>query len=61
MKCQGSADELTNVKSLRHLIKSKRPGKEVRDVLSKVQEACEKLIRKHEELTKLIEDGKEFE
>ena len=48
-------------KSLRHLIKSKRPGKEVRDVLSKVQEAYEKLIEKHEEFTKLIEDEKEFE
>ncbi|XP_068711858.1 uncharacterized protein [Montipora foliosa] len=49
------------VKSLRHLIESKRPGKEVRDVLSKVQEAYEKLIEKHEEFTKLIEDEKEFE
>ena len=48
-------------KSLRHLIESKRPGKEVRDVLSKVQEAYEKLIEKHEEFTKLIEDEKEFE
>ena len=47
-------------KSLRHLIESK-PGKEVRDVLSKVQEAYEKLIEKHEEFTKLIEDEKEFE
>ena len=48
-------------KSLRHLIESKRPRKEVRDVLSKVQEAYEKLIEKHEEFTKLIEDEKEFE
>ena len=48
-------------KSLRYLIESKRPGKEVRDVLSKVQEAYEKLIEKHEEFTKLIEDEKEFE
>ena len=48
-------------KSLRHLIESKRPGKEVRDVLSKVQEAYEKLIERHEEFTKLIEDEKEFE
>ena len=49
------------VKSPRHLIESKRPGKEVRDVLSRVQEAYEKLIGKHEEFTKLIEDEKEFE
>ena len=48
-------------KSLRHLIESTRPGKEVRDVFSKVQEAYEKLIEKHEEFTKLIEDEKEFE
>ena len=49
------------VKSLPHLIESKRPGKEVSDVLSKVQEAYENLIGKHEEFTKLIEDEKEFE
>ena len=30
-------------KSLRHLIESKPPGKEVREVLSKVQEAYDKL------------------
>ena len=48
-------------KSLRHLIESKRPGKEVRDALSKVQEAYDKLIENHEEFTKLIEDDKEFE
>ena len=48
-------------KSLRRLIESKRPGKEVRDVLSKVQEAYDKLIENHEEFTKLIEDDKEFE
>ena len=48
-------------KSLRHLIESKRPGKEVREVLSKVQEAYDKLIENHEEFTKLIEDDKEFE
>ena len=48
-------------KSLRHLIESKRPGKEVRDVLSKVQAAHDKLIENHEEFTKLIEDDKEFE
>ena len=48
-------------KSHRHLIENKRPGKEVRDVLSKVQEAHDKLIENHEEFTKLIEDDKEFE
>ena len=48
-------------KSLRHLIQSKRPGKEVSDVLFKVQKAYETLIDKHEEFTKLIEDDKEFE
>ena len=48
-------------KSLYHLIESKRLGKEVRDVLSKVQEAYDKLIENHEEFTKLIEDDKEFE
>lgn len=48
-------------KSLHHLIESKRPGKEVRDLLSKVQEAYDKLIENHEEFTKLIEDDKEFE
>jgi len=41
-------------KALLHLIKSKRPGKEV-------QKAYETLINKHEEFTKLIEDDKEFE
>ena len=46
-------------KSLRHLIESKCPGKEVSDVLSKVQEAHEKSIEKNEELTKLIEDDRE--
>ena len=48
-------------KALRHLIQSKRPGKEVGDVLFKVQKAYETLIDKHEESTKLIEDDKEFE
>ena len=48
-------------KSLRHLIESKRSGKEVRDALSKVQEAYDKLIDNHEEFTKLIEDDEEFE
>ena len=43
------------------MIQSKRPGKEVRDVLFKVQKAYETLIDKHEEFTKLIEDDKEFE
>ena len=42
-------------KSLRHLIEIKRPGKEVRDVLSKVQEAYDKLIENHDKFTKLIE------
>ena len=58
-KCQSSTDE--SGKSLRHLIASKRPGEEVREVLSKVQEAYDKLIENHEEFTKLIEDDKEFE
>ena len=44
-----------------YLIQSKRPGKEVSDVLFKVQKAYETLIDKHEEFTKLIEDDKEFE
>ena len=48
-------------KSLHHLIESKRPGKEVRDVLSKAQEAYDKLIENHGEFMKLIEDDKEFE
>ena len=48
-------------KSLRHTIKSKRPGTEVRESLAKVQEAYEKLTQKHEELTKLTEDDEEFE
>ena len=48
-------------KSLRHLIERKRSGNEVRDVLSKVQEAYDKLIENHEEFTKWIEDNKEFE
>jgi len=48
-------------KALRHLIQSKRPGKEVSDVLFKVRKAYETLIDKHEEFTKLIEDDKEFE
>ena len=48
-------------KALRHLIQSKRPGKEVSDVLFKVRKAYETLIDKHEEFTKLIEDNKEFE
>ena len=43
------------------MIQSKRPGKEVSDVLFKVQKAYETLIDKHEEFTKLIEDDKEFE
>ena len=46
-------------KSLRHLIESKRPGKEIREVLSKVQEAYDKLIENHGEFTKLIH--KDFE
>ena len=48
-------------KSLHHLIESKRPGKEIGEVLSKVLEAYDKLIENHEEFTKLIEDDKEFE
>ena len=53
---------LTRVsKSLRHLIQSERSGKEVSDVLFKVQKAYETLIDKHEEFTKLIEDDKDFE
>lgn len=45
-------------KSLRYLIESKRPGKEVRDVFSKVQEAYDKLIENHEEFTKTIKSLK---
>ena len=48
-------------KSLRYLIESKRTGQEVRDFLSKVQEAYEALVVKHEEFTELIEDDIEFE
>ena len=47
--------------SLRYLIESKRTGQEVGDFLSKVQEACEVLVVKHEDFMQLIEDGKEFE
>ena len=39
----------------------RRQSLTVRDVLSKVQEAYEKLIEKHEGFTKLIEGEKEFE
>ena len=48
-------------KSLRRLIESYPPGKDVWHVLSKVQEAYEKLIEKHAYSTKMIEDDKEFE
>ena len=61
-------------KPLRYLIESKRTGWEVRDFLSKVQEAYEALVVKHEEftepeaydlghmlLTELIEDDIEFQ
>ena len=59
--CRNAKDALTRAgKSLRHTIESKGPASEVRKSLSKVQEACEKLTQKHEELTKLIEDD-EFE
>ena len=48
-------------KSLHYLIESKRTRQEVRDFLSKVQEAYEALVVKHEEFTQLIEDDNEFD
>ncbi|CAB4043536.1 Hypothetical predicted protein, partial [Paramuricea clavata] len=38
-----------------------RPAEEVKQSLTKLQEAYEKWITEHEELTKLIEDDAEFE
>ena len=49
------------LKLLRYLIDSKGTRQEVRDILSKVQEAYEVLVVKHEEFTQLIEDDNEFE
>ncbi|CAB3977716.1 PREDICTED: uncharacterized protein LOC107334806 [Paramuricea clavata] len=48
-------------KTLRHTLHVQRPAEEVKQSLTKLQEAYEKLITKHEELTKLIEDDAEFE
>ena len=62
LKRRNAKAALTRVgKSLRYLIESKRTGQEVRDFLSKVQEAYEALVVKHEEFTQLIEDDNEFE
>ena len=48
-------------KTLRHALQGQRPSEEVKESLTKLQEAYEKLIIKHEEYTKLIEDDAEFE
>ena len=42
-------------------IEIKRPGPEVRDTLTRLQNAFDDLVVKHENYSKLIEDDKEFE
>ena len=48
-------------KTLRHALHIQRPAEEVKQSLTKLQEAYENLVTKHEEFTKLIEDDAEFE
>ena len=47
-------------KALQSMMESKRPASEVRESFVKVQEAYEKLIVKHEDVTQLIEADEEF-
>ena len=47
-------------KALRSMVESKRPASEVRESFVKMQEAYEKLIVKHEDVTQLIETDEEF-
>ena len=62
IKKQNAKAALTRAgKSLRYLIESKRTRQEVRDFLSKVQEAYKALVVKHEEFMQLIEDDNEFD
>ena len=42
------------------MIESKRPASEVRESFAKLQEAYEKLVVKHEDVTQLIETDEEF-
>ena len=46
-------------KALRSMVESKRPASEVRESFVKMQEAYEKLIVKHEDVTQLIETKEE--
>ena len=48
-------------KTLSKQIEIKRPGLEVRDALTKLQNAFDDLVVKHENYSKLIEDDEEFE
>lgn len=48
-------------KALNVLVEGKRPEIEVRDALSKVQQAYQVLVEKHDAYTSLIEDDAEFE
>ena len=48
-------------KTLSKQIEIKRPGPEVRDALTKLQNAFDDLVVKHENYSKLIEDDEEFE
>ena len=47
-------------KSLRSMMESKRPAPEVRESFVKLQNAYEKLVVKHEDVTQLIETYKEL-
>lgn len=47
-------------KSLCSMMKSKRPASEVSESFVKSQEAYEKLVVKHEDVTQLMETDKEF-
>lgn len=42
------------------MIESKHPASEVRESFAKLQEAYEKLVVKHEDVTQLIETDEEF-
>ena len=46
---------------LTNIVDVKRPESEVRDALSKVEEAYNDLVVKHENYTTLLDDDEEFE
>ena len=48
-------------KALCSMVESKRPASEVRESFIKMQEAYQRLIVKHEDVTQLIETDEEFE